>query len=704
MEDDAETIKLVCQVCCRRRRFCQNEGFYYCEECGTQAEGINATGVADEDIDKTGGGGLYNVRSARHTKATPSQPTNVEPDHSSQLWYRFTQELEGSKEITPKKELNRDSDSDCDANGPTEPADFGAEATGKLDYADYYNEVRIRYMMGMQWMIQLQCEALVEKFNVSPLICGVASAVWLRFVAFSGVCKDAWANDTLTESETQNWGEPDDGKDRGRHSNEPRNAYGQRAIMVWFRSLRKAIPLDYSLAICFLACHVAREAVLPTDIVKWSVEGRIPYFAAYVEIEKRFEQPSLACPISLALMFRPSQPVPFQKLEAMAASIAELIGLNLPPVNFYAVASCYLNKLSVPGDKILPHACRIYEWSMPPDLWLSTNELRLPTRVCVMSILIVAIRLLYNINGFGAWEKSLSKCVPSGVRGDADKDTGYPLDEMADSSENFVINERVVQELDFDSGELLRNLEAEYSEMGEPCEFVKDLTSYLRYCNDVVFAGAGSSSQKDQWEEEELIEKLWNFYQNAKDCEPGDEEAKMHNSHTCNQKRSRNNDDGYFPTQPVPRQVRGMSHESPSPHSSNSHGNDSPLQNSYNTDPSEETAIRKLKSDMEENRFCYIPPRVNAKRLGYLQYARKQDEGILRYVAHADYYILLRSCAKVAEVDIRIMHIGVLSLERRLAWLEKRTHHCMHLTPPSITCDFCRDVAACGHDVGGLTL
>lgn len=44
----------------------------------------------------------------------------------------------------------------------------------------------------------------------------------------------------------------------------------------------------------------------------------------------------------------------------------------------------------------------------PPDLWLSTNELRLPSRVCVMSILIVAIRILYDIHGFGEWEKSLS--------------------------------------------------------------------------------------------------------------------------------------------------------------------------------------------------------------------------------------------------------------------------------------------------------
>ncbi|KAK7291192.1 hypothetical protein RIF29_06136 [Crotalaria pallida] len=56
-------------------------------------------------------------------------------------------------------------------------------------------------------------------------------------------------------------------------------------------------------------------------------------------------------------------------------------------------------------------------------------------------------------------------------------------------------------------------------------------------------------------------------------------------------------------------------------------------------------AIRKMKLDMEENR----------------------DEGALTCVAHADYYILLRACAEVAQVDIRILHIGVLNLQMLLA-------------------------------------
>jgi hypothetical protein len=103
--------------------------------------------------------------------------------------------------------------------------------------------------------------------------------------------------------------------------------------------------------------------------------------------------------------------------------------------------------------------------------------------------------------------------------------------------------------------------------------------------------------------------------------------------------------------------------------------------------------IKRMKVDMEENRFLYIPPRVNIKRFDYLHYVRKKDEGAFTYVAHADYYILLRACARVAQVDTRIMHVGVLSVERRLAWLESRIDHCLHLTPPNVSCEFCTDVA-----------
>jgi len=277
--------------------------------------------------------------------------------------------------------------------------------------------------------------------------------------------------------------EPEDHNSRAKYRAEPHNMYGKRAVMIWCRSLRKRIPLSCSLAVSFLACHIAREAILPTDIVKWSIEGKLPYFAAFVEIEKHIGRPSSACPISSNVMFKPSQALPFQKLESLAALLAQSIGLDLPPVNFYAIACRYLQKLCLPTEKILPHACRIYEWSMPPDLWLSTNELRLPSRVCVMSILIVAIRILYNIHGFGEWEKSLSShggssptldrigkldlTCDSDLGDDSGRVSDSPYHNLDDLGTNSNRNSSEVQKSELDAAELLHKLEARYNEIAD---------------------------------------------------------------------------------------------------------------------------------------------------------------------------------------------------------------------------------------------
>ena len=45
-------------------------------------------------------------------------------------------------------------------------------------------------------------------------------------------------------------------------------------------------------------------------------------------------------------------------------------------------------------------------------------------------------------------------------------------------------------------------------------DFTRDLPSYLQYCDEVVFCGAGSSHMNHR--EDELIEKLWDFYQSEK--------------------------------------------------------------------------------------------------------------------------------------------------------------------------------------------
>ncbi|EHA8589380.1 hypothetical protein COCNU_scaffold009484G000020 [Cocos nucifera] len=82
--------------------------------------------------------------------------------------------------------------------------------------------------------------------------------------------------------------------------------------------------------------------------------------------------------------------------------------------------------------------------------------------------------------------------------------------------------------------------------------------------------------------------------------------------------------------------------------------------------------LEKMKINMEENGFQYIPPRIHQRTDGCLHYKRKRVYGKLIYVAHADCYIILRACAKLSQVDVRVMHLSVLKFKRRLAWIEQQ--------------------------------
>ncbi|XP_047165899.1 TATA box-binding protein-associated factor RNA polymerase I subunit B [Vigna umbellata] len=706
---------LVCQTCNSVGLGDGSDGFFYCLRCGSQFEDVMDTAVDADDLfnkGETAGGAVY---MASHLRQRPAA-VKAEPISQYDSFYdsqsNFIKNL-GLDDDTPQRnefvEVKREefyADQFVEES-PSVPTDFGGSNVASFE--DYHNEIRMRYVMGLQMMIELQCEALVKEFKVTPLICGLVGPIWLRFVSRTGVFDDDWPDKVIHNSEMQREDEPEDYKPRAKHRSEPHNIFGQRAVMIWFRSLKKRIPLSCTVAVSFLACHVAREAVLPSDMMKWTSEGKLPYFSAFIEIEKRIGQPSSACPISSSVMFRPQRAVPVQKIESFAASIAQFIGLELPPVNFYAIAYRYLKKLSLPVEKILPYACRIYEWSMPPCLWLSlsTKYFRLPTHVCVMSILIVAIRILYNINGFGEWESSLSRnddAIDNSEMGNAfAANNGHDIgSESKDSAEDRV----GPQKHEMDSAWLIQHLQARYNEIGDTNEYSKDLPTYLKYCRDVVFAG--SESSYGNHEEENMIEYLWNFYQNEEDIKPFENLEQSNSSfnqtrlndkecidRTSKQEKIRKKglnklfpDDETCLKDDLPGSVDDNNSQESSSEDEDSDSHD------HNSGKSRvREAIRQMKLDMEENRFCYIPPSLKRKKLDYIHYARKRDEGALTYVAHADYYILLRACTRIALVDIRILHIGVLSLERRLGFLEEQTDKCLHSKPTKISCQFCSDQA-----------
>ncbi|KAH9323592.1 hypothetical protein KI387_018231 [Taxus chinensis] len=183
-----------------------------------------------------------------------------------------------------------------------------------MDPETLASQLKEKYLDGMQMMIQMQCEALVEKFGVSPLICGVAGPIWLHFVASTHVLEQGWANESLQVADALHGDlkeRDQDYKSKYQKSKkfkaEPRSSlYGKKTQIIWARSIKDRIRLTISLAISFLACHTAREAVLPTDVIKWALEGKLPYLAAFVNIEKMLSSVSQQWPLSPKYLLRPT--------------------------------------------------------------------------------------------------------------------------------------------------------------------------------------------------------------------------------------------------------------------------------------------------------------------------------------------------------------------------------------------------------------
>lgn len=195
---------MICSGC-DNDAFEEEDGFFYCLQCGVRADDIIATAVDDEDLagDARGGATYSQLNTRRITTqptATPSHPeeTNQYSQFRSQL------KSAASKISQPK------SGGGGDLGVPTDPEDFGGEggeaAVAALSYEDCYQQTRERYASGLIMMITYQCDALVEKFNVTPLIIGLVGPICLRFLALSGAFDQDWADNAIRDSELQSQG------------------------------------------------------------------------------------------------------------------------------------------------------------------------------------------------------------------------------------------------------------------------------------------------------------------------------------------------------------------------------------------------------------------------------------------------------------------------------------------------------------------
>lgn len=208
----ADIHNLTCQTCNNVGLGDGSDGFFYCLRCGSQYEDVVDTAVDDDDLfnkGETGGGAVY---LASHQRQRPVA-IKVEPISQYDSFYdsqsNFIRNL-GLEDETPQRNehgqvKNENIDTfQFDGTSPSVPADFGGLKVASFE--DYHNEIRMRYVMGLQMMIELQCEALVKQFKVTPLICGLVGPIWLRFVSRTGVFDDDWADIVIHDSEMQNEG------------------------------------------------------------------------------------------------------------------------------------------------------------------------------------------------------------------------------------------------------------------------------------------------------------------------------------------------------------------------------------------------------------------------------------------------------------------------------------------------------------------
>ncbi|XP_024542729.1 TATA box-binding protein-associated factor RNA polymerase I subunit B [Selaginella moellendorffii] len=552
----------VCETCGNVGLQKGGDGFHYCTACGTQSQNFMEEDLGDFD------GTLGQDATGRRTFAY-ARHHNVERQEQEEQLRKLNEMLRGAT-----GDLDRNIDDPAAArareeallramsqrHGEEEAAlermrDSLASQFVTADKVHIWSgsqqmydvselpdrlaaHIREYYVQGLQTIIQLQCESLVENFGVSPLICRIVGPIWLRFVASTRVFEREWASEAILladarslkekakklklkkESSTLPAPEKIEAKNGGGGTNKSKHAKprrkkkakrldkvpftqtGLKMSRVWTDSLKRRLPLRITLAMVFLACYVIREPVLATDISTWAGQGSLPYLTAFLSMQpKRFSGPDLkaihVAELDPRNLFRPLFLSNASMIELLAAHVASRLELELPTVNFQAISLSLLKKLGIGKDEVMGILERLYQWYTPDGLWLSARKRAFPTSAYVTAMLIVALKILYNVYGNAVsilyWPAFLER-----------------LDVTSTRRANFQ--------------DQLETIEKELLEDALRPE--AELKDYLNYCQEKVFAGT-----RNPPDEEMLYDHFWECFEklSLKDpiSEAGDDDPKQ---------------------------------------------------------------------------------------------------------------------------------------------------------------------------------
>ncbi|CAI8605884.1 unnamed protein product [Vicia faba] len=153
---------VTCQSCNFVGEPFESDGFFFCSSCGEKNQDAFDNGAEEEEAFGTVGG-IY-LPSHQRRASTHSEAIDVPP--ISQYDPLSQSNLLSSLGLIEVKQENVDLSHSHFS--PSTPVDFGGSNVPSSE--DYHNEIRLRYVFGLQIMIELQCEALVKEFKGYGLV------------------------------------------------------------------------------------------------------------------------------------------------------------------------------------------------------------------------------------------------------------------------------------------------------------------------------------------------------------------------------------------------------------------------------------------------------------------------------------------------------------------------------------------------------
>ena len=216
----------LCNICGGDDLHGGDDGFFYCSTCGSQSQRFQEQALDYDNLT------AYTRRA--HHAAIPPPPTTtttatgkeaegnvIESGNGGGLAYGLEGTELGLDDIEPSlPQAFMHGHHGFDDAKPWEIGGISQNATLSkrrrasrhedelmLDPMETMDEkadvIRKMYIEGVQEIIQMLCEAMVEKFKVSPVICGIVGPIWLRYIVFSRVFDKDWPKEIIQLEEAK---------------------------------------------------------------------------------------------------------------------------------------------------------------------------------------------------------------------------------------------------------------------------------------------------------------------------------------------------------------------------------------------------------------------------------------------------------------------------------------------------------------------